>query len=70
MFGVTVGYLVGAQEDEPTAALADPATDPTAISLSAQETELIANFRRLPSEMQDALLQTERTMIEQIREER
>jgi transcriptional regulator with XRE-family HTH domain len=70
MFGVTVGYLVGAQEDDQTAVLADPATDQSAISLTAQELELIASFRRLPPEKQDALLQTGRALIEQNRKEK
>ena len=69
MFGVTVGYLVGAQEDDQPAVLADPAADQSTVSLSAQELELIASFRRLPVENQDALLKAARTMVDQTRNE-
>ena len=70
MFGVTVGYLVGAQEDDQNAILADPSTDQAAIDLTAQELELVASFRRLSPEKQDALLQAGRSLIEQNRNEK
>ena len=61
LFHVTADFLLG-NEPEPTATALENAQSASA-SLSPEEQELVASFRRLTEAQQQLLLQTERALL-------